>query len=291
MYPLFAGNDVDRVITRASPGTELGLAERVRSIALFLIESPLLVLWLPALFAMMARRWVLLWFYVAAVLTCALTVFVYPLDFENQRRFCVPLALAPALVGLDLMLRQAARSVTARNIALCCVGLGAVLGLGLSPLDQWSRQWTGLTDALHGQPPALPPDQQSRYAAMQAAIPPHARVVVAVDFPTLLNFSRNRIDCIDLPGAAAVGHYPLGEGPQALRQFLLNQGEAYLAFSDFETSTDFYSADHWRASLRQGVGAAWPILNFEANVESLARTQPLFYNTDGFRVVRLTNPH
>lgn len=85
-----------------------------------------------------------------------------------------------------------------------------------------------------------------RYAAMQADVPPGARLAVMLDDSEFLDFARNDIANLDTPGyASPQPQMPMFCGPEALRRYFLDQGLRYVAFVRPTASRYFFRRDFW----------------------------------------------
>jgi hypothetical protein len=135
-----------------------------------------------------------------------------------------------------------------------------------------------------------------RYAAMQAAVPAGERLFVMLDDPEFLDFARNRIANIDMPGYASPGpQLPAFAGPEALRSYLLDEGYRYVAFVREERSRFVFRRAFW----------VWRLFNdtefFQAmsaytidaidSLALLATTTRVLYDDDGLVVLDLDGPH
>jgi hypothetical protein len=84
------------------------------------------------------------------------------------------------------------------------------------------------------------------YRELQAALPAHARVGVLLDDPYLLDYARNEIVNLDLPGFAAPRPgLPSFLGADRWRSYLASQGIRYLAFVDGESSSYLFRRRAW----------------------------------------------
>jgi hypothetical protein len=125
---------------------------------------------------------------------------------------------------------------------------------------------------------------------MQQAVPPGERLLVMIERPYLLDFSRNRIELLDQPGAVSPPPgLPLGTDGEKIAGYLMAQGLRYLAFNRPDhPKDDLYSRAHWKANLA-GPTRIWRITApvylsaFDA-VDALARIRKRLYD-DGHLVV------
>lgn len=84
------------------------------------------------------------------------------------------------------------------------------------------------------------------YRDMQAAIPAGGKVAVLIDDPYLLDFDRNEIFNLDLPGfASPAPGLPSYLGPERWRTYFLSLGIRYIAFVNTAYSTYLYRRNAW----------------------------------------------
>jgi hypothetical protein len=134
-----------------------------------------------------------------------------------------------------------------------------------------------------------------RYDAMQNMVPKGERLLVMVDFPYLLNFSRNEIYNIDT--AAAVSPppgWPYFHGPASVENYLRSSGIRYLAFVTPETAVNLFRRDVWQRELA-GTNAIWHAhapfyLDVFANIEAMARTHEVLYYDGSLVLFDLARP-
>jgi hypothetical protein len=137
--------------------------------------------------------------------------------------------------------------------------------------------------------------EQRRYAAMQAALPAGARVVVMLDEPALLDFRRNAIANLDCPGFASPGpQLPMFAGAEPLRAYLVAAGYRYAAFVRSERSRYFFRRMFWIARMFTDIElfqvmSAYTIDAIDSFAE-LATTTPRLYDADGLVVLDLAQP-
>lgn len=137
--------------------------------------------------------------------------------------------------------------------------------------------------------------ERRRYAAMQAAIPPGERAVVMLDDPAMLDFAKNPIANLDVPGFASPGdQLPAFRGAEALRTYLVAQGYRYAAFvrsersrycfrREFEIERMFSDTEIFE------VMSAYSLDAIDSLAE-LANTTTVRYDADGLVVLDLASP-
>lgn len=101
------------------------------------------------------------------------------------------------------------------------------------------------------QSPRSAPAATFQYADLQAAVPPGEKLVVMVDEPCLLDFGRNEIYSLDLPGALSPPPgIPFFRGPEAFADYFVHtQNVRYLAFADPSSSRYLYRREMWYGRL------------------------------------------
>jgi len=145
----------------------------------------------------------------------------------------------------------------------------------------------------HGDPSARA--ERRRYAAMQAVLPAGEPVVVMLDDPAMLDYSRNPIANLDTPGFASPGaQLPAFRGAEALRTYLVGEGYRYAAFVRSGRSRYFYRRPFWvQRMFTDGelyqIMSAYTIDAIDSLAE-LATTTKLLYDGDGLVVLDLASP-
>ena len=92
-------------------------------------------------------------------------------------------------------------------------------------------------------------DAGDSYRRLQAAIPAGAPLIVMLDEPFWLDYKRNPINSIDLPGAASPAPGMPLDDDEALVRYLKGQGYRYLAFVRSTSSKSLYRRDTWHKHL------------------------------------------
>ena len=135
------------------------------------------------------------------------------------------------------------------------------------------------------------------YAALQRTVPQHVTLLVLLDQPSRLDFKRNRILLWDQPGnVSPPPHLPINRGPEALAEYLRDQGIRYVAYSSHWNSM-------WEGLLlgpvppRDGIHSG-PVfhqmgrlyLDIAGNLQKLTATRKLLYADNGNYVIDLATP-
>lgn len=128
---------------------------------------------------------------------------------------------------------------------------------------------------------------QQHYAALQQSIPPGAKVMTMLDAAANLDFTRNELFILDMPGWSSLPPgYPSFGGPSAIRQYLTSLGIRYLAFVRSEQSVALYRRDGWLQRLfsdvevSQIMGAY--LVDTIDSFSALARSCKVLYDEDAF---------
>ncbi|HVU49736.1 MAG TPA: hypothetical protein VHL80_03560 [Polyangia bacterium] len=143
-------------------------------------------------------------------------------------------------------------------------------------------------------PPPAPDPEAAQYAALQAAIPPGARVLTMLDRAYWLDFRRNKLDVIDLVGMVSPRPGLPLDSDDAFASYLLGQHIRYFAFVRKESSIELYKGSTWVSLARnpdpsQRTLAPLFFKGFE-RADSLARTRAKIFERNGMVVVDLATP-
>jgi hypothetical protein len=130
------------------------------------------------------------------------------------------------------------------------------------------------------------------YRRLQAAVPAHAPLVVMLDQPAYLDYTRNRIINLDTPGHAS---YPPGvpafRGAEPVAAYFRDHQLRYLAFVRSDRSRYFYRRGFWIERLLTDV-EIWRIVGSYMvdtidNFAALAERYPVLFDEDGMVVLDL----
>lgn len=153
-------------------------------------------------------------------------------------RFTYPFVIAAVLIGLAQVSVEmnsfrlpravlATLAVTAVAVILTFSGARKTAGMYRSALSD-------VLGALRGRT-LIAAELAAKYHDMQRASSPSSAVLARLDYPFLLNFKRNRILIIDIPGEASLTPgVPYFQGSEALAKYLTSQGIRYAAY-DYAT--------------------------------------------------------
>lgn len=133
------------------------------------------------------------------------------------------------------------------------------------------------------------------YARMQAAIPNGTSVAVMLDDAWKLNFARNKITNLDVPGFAALPPgAPAFQGPVAWHRYLRSAGFDYLAFTRSASSRTAFRREFWlrRLITDREFFVTMSAYSIDAidSFAILATQLPLVHDRDGLVVLDLRGP-
>jgi len=215
------------------------------------------------------------WRYAFGFATALAIVLVLELGSDDEIVMLAPLGRWIVLAALVLQL-VVARGATARQASVVFDNVGAA-----AAFDR------------RGDPGAAA--ERARYRAMQAAVPAGERVLVMLDDPALLDYRRNRIANLDVPGFASPGEQlPSFRGAEPLRTYLVAAGYRFAAFVRTERSRYALRRSAWLNrvfvdSELMAIMSAYAIDAIESFTE-LATTTTILYDVDGLVVLDLASP-
>jgi hypothetical protein len=293
LYPLFKGNhrpDYEIYSAGKSP------LELLQFIADIMSEPRMVIFWLPLILVIVYKHSRAALALSLSTLITAFTVtaaFSFA-DIDNLHRYIAPIGNAVVIATIMTFIRHAeTHPDRVGSFALSRLSATAILALSafiLAPavviknyrlMDYyWDR-------------PMLAPSTSDIYTAMQASIPAGEGFMAMVFHPYAWDYSRNNVANIDTPGAVSPDPgMPFFKGPQALKQYLLGQGLTYLAIGDFDKpGMCLYHRRLWQ--LHRDIGfpiwqkASGFYLDFMDNADALARDNPVIFDKQGYRVIRL----
>lgn len=130
------------------------------------------------------------------------------------------------------------------------------------------------------------------YGELQASIPAGETIAVLLDDPWKLDYARNRIVNLDIPGfAAPAPGLPSFTTPEHWRAYLRGQGIRYVAFVDPTQSSYLYRRQQWlfrifrEDELYQYIAAH--MVDAQDALLALARTSGRLYERDGLVAIDL----
>ena len=151
-----------------------------------------------------------------------------------------------------------------------------------------------LVKAASEAPPPPPDPEEAQYRALQAAIAPGEGVLTMLDRAYWLDFRRNKIDAIDLPGMVSPRPGLPLDSDDAFVAYLLDHHLRYFAFVRKESSIELYKSSTWASLARNPDPSQRTLapLFFKAfeRADSVARTRTKVFERDGMVVVDLATP-
>jgi len=135
-------------------------------------------------------------------------------------------------------------------IAIAWYVLGSAVPIYLTHLNLASRI------RLATREPSSLAERDKPYRSLQDRIPPGAAILTMLDEPFWLDFQRNRIDLLDLPGQVSPPPGIPLDDDDAFVRYLMGLGYRYVAFVRPRSSLWFYQRSKWEAL----VGPSAPLL-------------------------------
>jgi len=227
---------------------------------------------------------------------CALLV-LFPLsDVANLSRYYYAAQIATWL-ALGLACSTTPIGHRASRLALGFAALG-LLVQGVDTLASAGRMYAyfgrRINLAVRLEVPYFPPKVNPAYAALQASLPPGAKVLVMVDDPWELDFRRNDILNVDVIGASGFQQgLDRFHGGEAMAAYLQDKGIRYVAFVRPEKARELYRRDIWERLARAKdliwrQSSVYYLSAFDAFGE-LARTRGILYDADGLVALDLAS--
>ena len=258
-----------------------------------------LLLCFPLVLLAPRRLLALLFAIITLAVALAVALKMSTMPSVEMPRYLTPLLLPLAVLALlNLKLTPAP--------CLVCIGLFCALALCVNLNDiiletkvrilGLPKQITEYTH-LHPDSPTEPGTYKAGIQSLQNAIPRGARILAVVDFPYLLDYARNDIQCIDVMGAAGPdGGIPFLQGKDALNRYLRSQGVEYVVSMDFDKALLLYNRAYWlnhpRGEWYYRTVFAPRFLDVMENLDSLrdwGQTLAHFQNMSAFKLPALPN--
>jgi hypothetical protein len=165
--------------------------------------------------------------------------------------FSVALVVAIMLEAFTAPWRTRAGRVRAAAVVPAVIALAALLNQvqeGHSVLHPMYERTLSAIVSASGHPSPLD-ERGDAYQKMQAAIPAGEPWLVMLDEPFWLDYRRNPINLVDLPGASSPAPGMPLDNDEALAGYLKAQGYRYLAFVRSTASKSLYRREHWNKQL------------------------------------------
>jgi hypothetical protein len=210
--------------------------------------------------------------------------------------FFLALALAVALSSSILRPSAASRSMVPAGLVL--LGMAVQFPASRESFIRASTYALQNIDVLAHQAPrsarSSTPEAQL-YSALQGSIPASARVAVMVDEPHYLNFARNPIWNLDMPGYSSLPpNLPYFQGSEKVVEYFRGLGVRYLAFVAEGYSRYHYRRSYWVEMLIDEqeiwrVHAPY-LIDFVDNLAAIGRRYHHVFDERGMLVVDLEAP-
>ncbi len=211
-------------------------------------------------------------------------------------RYTFPMLFPVALWLLSKSLpKEDEESADSGKLVWAALVLGLMLALNLPNAGrELATQAESLPGQMFSRNRLVNPALTQANRELQNYTPVGSKILAAADTPYGFDFSRNVIWTVDVPGASAIGNWPLRRGPEALRKYLLEQGFDYIIAADFDNAMLLYTRKHWLEHQRPEwfFKEVWGkyFLDFMDSVDALARTQRVVATAANLRLIDLKSP-
>ena len=172
-------------------------------------------------------------------------------------RYWAPLLMAVVLMPFLLINRIGGQLSRVATLAACATFGLVILALTADPIRGGQRVFDVVHDTVTGQVTDLLlgdryASVRTEYVQAAAQIPAGAKVLAAVDVPSLLIKPASELNTLDTAGSTSPSpHLPYFQGTQAKLAWLRSQGFTYIVAVDPGASFCLYNADH-QTQERQG---------------------------------------
>jgi hypothetical protein len=189
--------------------------------------------------------------------------------------------------------RVMGRSTVAGVVALTLV-LVEVLQLRPAAVKTYERHFANI-DALARTSRLAPPAMEASYAELQQHVPAGAPLAVVVDEPLYLDYARNLIYNVDMPGFASpmvAGHaMPFFQGSEKVAEYFRAQKIEYIAFVRPDRSRYHYRRSYWIERLADDAelwrNSAPYVIDMEDTLTDFAEKYPVLFERHGLVLVHL----
>lgn len=168
---------------------------------------------------------------------------------EEMPRYIVPVLLPAALVSLSLLLQgnRFSRILAAIGVSLVAWFQGGPAGQLLAVQAQsLPGQFQIGAAPLHPDVQESLGTYQREIRKLQELTPQGAKILLVMDYPYTVDFSRNEAISIDTIGAAGPeAGVPLFKGPEVLKDYLKKNGFKYIMCMDFNNALLLYNRNYW----------------------------------------------
>jgi hypothetical protein len=290
MYPPFLGtmNPEFTVL-----GNKAGwVFDAAHGLACLLLPEVLVLLFVMLLVGVAKQRSLAVAATVVAILVSWFTAYKFGVAVLSEGyRYTFPMLMPVALWLLATSLPSNEEPDSGR-VAWISLALGLLLAINLPNAGrELATQADSLPAQVFSRERMVNPVLTNANRELQNYTPVGSKILVAVDTPYGFDFARNVIYTADVPGASAIGKWPVLRGPDALREYLLNLGITYIIAADFNNAMLLYTRKHWTEHQRPEwfFKEVWGkyFLDFMDSVDSLARTDRVVATAANLRLIEL----
>jgi hypothetical protein len=214
---------------------------------------------------------------------------------EEMPRYIVPVLLPAALLSLCFLFKG-----NRFSRILAAIGIGLVAWFQVGPAGQLlAAQAQSLPGQFQIGAAPLHPDVQESLGTYQREIrklqdltPRGSKILLIMDYPYTVDFSRNEACSIDAIGAAGpAGSVPLFNGPEILQDYLKKNGFSFIMCMDFNTALLLYNRNYWMNHPRPEwyYKKVWgpSSLDFMDNIDKIAANGGLIEKKFNIRLIKL----
>jgi hypothetical protein len=308
LFPLIKGNQPPEFeVFKAS----FSLPLTISFIAGFFIFTTYLFQFLPIIFVERGRQKCALIIYGGAVLlvTIAFLIKSTNLEYSHVYRYMIPIGMAFGLYSAGIAAGQLIVKPRNKRAFLDTMrSLIAVILVMLVLFFESPRFWNesceniqrieAVSDVSHqlmsSATPVFTQEAEENYGEAFAQIPLKSQVLIALDFPFLLDYQKHRIYSIDVAGGASPRPgLPYFQGPAPVKEYLLAHGIRYIAHVPFDHAELLHSRRIQTGNLVSPIAdyrlfAIYEI-DFYNNIDELAKTNRILYDSPTIRVIDLSN--
>jgi len=295
LYPVFRGTHRPDFENYAAP---LDLAGQLEFLAGVLISPGIALFTVPViLYAIRRESRAGLALYLGALATVVIMAWMFTYsDAENIHRYAAPFLNAAfiattvvfvARVRAGLAAAGAAPRRRTGDLILAAAVLVLLPVMVAKDVDRLKDKW-----GRH----ALDAESRAVYARAQSRVPVGEGILAVVSHAYALDFARNPIAPVDIPGAASPDPgMPFFRGPAPLAAYLKTQGITHVLARDFDRPGGcLYDRRLWRANTqrdgyREGRFQARYYLDLMANMDAIIEERGILFAEKGLRLVRLGN--
>jgi len=174
------------------------------------------------------------------------------------------------------------------SIVFCALSLNIYLGSGVASLR---TRLNNLSNQIINTNPYLSQSKYYAYKDMQAAVPEGSTMLVRVNEPFALDFTRNQIYNLDSPGGSNLdANMPFFQGPERVKAYLKKHSISYIAFNS-GNKDGHYRRDLWEERNKKSPFRIRCVAKFYLdimdNFDSLGKTEKVIYDGDNLKVIKI----